>query len=141
MARFFMHRYEDAVLALFRVVTGLLFWQHGAQKLLGWLGGMGGQGQTAPLASMAGVAGVLEFFGGILIMLGLFTRPVAFLLSGLMAAAYFIAHFPRGFWPAVNEGELAALFCFVFLYLAARGGGRYSVDGMREGRDGVRHAS
>ena len=137
MARFFMHRYEDAALALFRVVTGLLFWQHGAQKLLGWLGGAGGPGQTVPLASMPGVAGILEFVGGILIMLGLFTRPVAFLLSGLMAAAYFIAHFPRGFWPAVNEGELAVLYCFVFLYLAARGGGRFSVDGMREGRDGA----
>lgn len=136
MARFFMHRYEEIALALLRVVTGLLFWQHGAQKLFGWIGGAGAPGQTVPLASMPGVAGVLEFFGGILIILGLFTRPVAFVLSGLMAVAYFMAHAPEGFWPAMNQGELAALYCFVFLYFAARGGGRYSVDGMRgdEGR-------
>lgn len=141
MARFFMHRYEEIVLALLRVVTGLLLWQHGAQKLFGWLGGFGGEpGGTAPLTSLPGVAGVLEFFGGILIMLGLFTRPVAFVLSGLMAAAYFIAHAPRGFWPVVNQGELAALYCFVFLYLAARGGGRYSVDGAR-GDEGRGHAA
>lgn len=133
MARFFMHRYEEIALALFRVVTGLLFWQHGAQKLLGWLGGAGAPGKTVPLASLAGVAGVLEFVGGILIMLGLFTRPVAFVLSGLMAVAYFMAHAPEGFWPAVNQGELAVLYCFAFLYLSARGGGRFSVGGVREG--------
>lgn len=133
MRTFFMARFEEVTLALFRVVAGLMFWQHGAQKLLGWLGGAGAPGATVPLASMAGVAGVLEFVGGILIILGLFTRPVAFLLSGLMAVAYFMAHAPNGFWPAVNQGELAVLYCFIFLYLSSRGGGRYSVDGMREG--------
>jgi putative oxidoreductase len=75
------------------------------------------------------VAGLFELFGGLLLLVGLFTRPVAFLLSGLMAFAYFIAHAPRGFWPIVNGGELAALYCFVFLYLAAAGGGPWSVDG------------
>jgi len=110
--------------ALLRVVTGLLFAQHGAQKLFGWLGGQ----QVESWMSMMGVAGVLEFFGGILIILGLFTRPVAFILSGEMAAAYFMAHLPRGFWPVVNQGESAALFCFIFLFFAAHGAGRWSLD-------------
>src|ERR671915_1206104 len=100
--------------ALLRIVTGLMFWQHGAQKLFGWLGGE----QVTDLASMAGVAGVLEVVGGILIIIGLLTRPVAFLLSGEMAVAYFIAHFPNGFWPIENQGEPAALFSFIFLFLA-----------------------
>jgi putative oxidoreductase len=80
---------------------------------------------------MAGVAGVLEIVGGILLLLGLFTRPVAFLLAGEMAAAYFIVHAPQGFWPLLNRGELAALYCFLFLYLAAAGGGPWSVDAAR----------
>ena len=109
---------------LLRVVSGLLFAQHGAQKLFGWLGGE----QVQDVMSMIGIAGVLEFFGGILIMIGLFTRPVAFILSGEMAVAYFMAHFPRGFWPAVNQGEPAVLFCFIFLYFAANGAGRWSLD-------------
>src|ERR671914_1300328 len=89
--------------ALLRVVTGLMFWQHGAQKLFGWLDGR----QVQELASLSGVAGVLEFFGGILIILGLFTRPVAFILSGEMAVAYFMAHAPQGLWPIANRGEAA----------------------------------
>jgi putative oxidoreductase len=80
------------------------------------------------LLSLMGVAGVLEFFGGLLILLGLFTRPTAFILSGLLAVAYFMAHAPGGFWPIQNQGELAVLYCFVFLYLAAAGGGEWSVD-------------
>jgi putative oxidoreductase len=80
------------------------------------------------LWSLSGVAGLLELVGGFLLLLGLFTRPVAFVLSGLMASAYFIAHAPDDFWPIVNRGELAALYCFVFLYLAAAGGGSWSVD-------------
>ena len=110
--------------SLLRMVAGLMFAQHGAQKLFGWLGGE----QVANVMSMMGIAGILEFFGGILIILGLFTRPVAFLLSGEMAVAYFMAHFPRAFWPAENGGEPAVLFCFIFLYFAAAGAGRWSID-------------
>jgi len=80
------------------------------------------------LFSLVGLAGVLEFFGGALILLGLFTRPTAFLLSGQMAAAYFMAHAPKGFWPLLNKGELAALYCFVFLFLSIAGGGPWSLD-------------
>jgi putative oxidoreductase len=104
-----------------------MFWQHGAQKLFGWLGGE----QVTDLASMAGVAGVLEFVGGILIIIGLLTRPVAFLLSGEMAVAYFIAHFPRALWPVENRGEPAVLF-------AAHGAGRYSIDAVLSNRRHVR---
>lgn len=110
--------------ALLRVVAGLMFWQHGAQKLFGWLAGR----QVQEIASMPGMAGVLEFFGGILIILGLFTRPVAFILSGEMAVAYFTAHAPRALWPIENRGEAAVLFCFIFLFLAAHGAGPYSLD-------------
>lgn len=121
--------FEKTSLNLFRIVFGLMFWQHGVQKLLGGLGGFGGEpGQTAQLASLMGLAGVIEFFGGILIILGLFTRPVALLLSGQMAVAYFMAHFPEGFWPIMNGGEKAVLFSFAFLFIAAHGGGRFSLD-------------
>ena len=119
-------RIRDVTITLLRVVTGLLFWQHGAQKLFGWLGGQ----QVPQLASQFGLAGVLEFFGGILIILGLFTRPVAFLLSGEMAVAYFQVHAPRGLWPIQNMGEVVALFSFVFLFFAAHGAGPYSLDAM-----------
>ena len=112
--------------SLLRVVTGLMFWQHGAQKLFGWLGG----NQVQDLTSQFGLAGVLEFFGGVLIILGLFTRPVAFILSGEMAVAYFQAHAPRGLWPIVNRGEVVVLFCFTFLFFAAHGAGRYSLDAL-----------
>ena len=110
--------------SLLRIVTGLLFAQHGAQKLFGWLGGQ----QVESLMSMMGIAGILELFGGILIIIGLFTRPVAFILSGEMAVAYFTAHLPNGFWPVVNQGELAALYCFIYLFFAAHGAGRWSLD-------------
>ena len=126
---FFMARFENATLALLRVMAGLMFMQHGAQKLFGLLGGWRGEpGATAPLLSQAGLAGVLEVFVGALIVLGLFTRPVAFILSGMMAVAYFQSHAPDAFWPIVNRGELAALYCFVFFYFSARGAGPYSVD-------------
>ncbi|MDQ3557576.1 MAG: DoxX family protein [Gemmatimonadota bacterium] len=126
MNPFFMHRFEDVTLVLLRVVTGFMFMQHGAQKLFGALGGQ----QVEEVVSLMGLAGVLEFFGGLMILLGLFTRPVAFVLAGMMAAAYFIAHAPEGFWPIMNRGELAALYAFVFLYLSARGGGRWSLDAL-----------
>ncbi len=118
--------------ALLRVVTGLMFWQHGAQKLFGWLDGR----QVQDLASLSGLAGVLEFFGGILIMAGLFTRPVAFILSGEMAFAYFMSHAPRTLWPIENRGESSVLFCFLFLFFAAHGAGRYSLDALFNRRRG-----
>lgn len=116
-------KYSNIALSLLRAVAGFLFLQHGAQKLFGALGG-----EAVELASLRGLAGVLEFFGGLLIMVGLFTRPVAFVLSGMMAVAYFMVHAPQGFWPIQNRGELAALYSFLFLYLAAVGGGDYSLD-------------
>ncbi|HEY0017135.1 MAG TPA: DoxX family protein [Longimicrobium sp.] len=132
---FFMARFEGVTLLLLRVMAGLMFMQHGAQKLFGQLGGWRGEpGNTAPLMSQAGLAGVLEVFGGLLIVLGLFTRPVAFLLSGMMAVAYFQAHAPESFWPILNGGELAALYCFVFLFFSARGAGPYSIDARLEKR-------
>jgi putative oxidoreductase len=135
---FFMARFENATLALLRVMAGLMFMQHGAQKMFGLLGGWRGEpGATAPLLSQSGLAGVLEVFGGALIVLGLFTRPVAFLLSGMMAVAYFQMHAPDGFWPIQNRGELAALYCFLFFYLSARGGGDWSLDAVRERRRGA----
>ena len=91
------------------------------------------QGGTVELLSMIGIAGILEFFGGLLVLLGLCTRPVAFILSGEMAVAYFMVHSPQSFWPIVNRGEMAVLYCFVFLYLAFAGGGVWSIDNLRKG--------
>lgn len=110
--------------SLLRIVVGLTFSEHGFQKLFGLFGG---HGQTH-LFSLVGLAGVLECFGGILLILGLFTVPVAFILSGEMAVAYFKAHFPRGGLPIQNGGELAVVYCFVFLYLFMAGGGPFSLD-------------
>jgi putative oxidoreductase len=117
---------REATHSLLRAVAGLMFWQHGAQKLFGWLDGR----QVQELASLAGLAGVLEFFGGPLIIVGLFTRPVAFVLSGEMAFAYFMSHAPRALWPIENRGEASVLFCFIFLFFAAHGAGRYSLDAL-----------
>lgn len=114
---------QKFVYAAFRIVTGFLFWQHGAQKLFGWLGG-----DQVELASLMGVAGILEFFGGLMITVGLYTRFVAFLLSGQMAVAYFMAHFPRGFWPIQNGGEAAVFFSFAFLLMVVMGSGALSLD-------------
>jgi len=119
--------YRPYLYALLRIVAGLLFAQHGAQKLFGALGG-----KPVELMSQMGLAGVIEFVGGLMIALGLFTSPVAFLASGQMAVAYFQAHAPRGFWPIANGGEAAALFCFVFLYFAAAGSGKWSIDAIRK---------
>ncbi len=124
-----LSRYTGYALTLLRIVAGLLFMQHGIQKLFGLSGGFGGTpGATAPLFSLMGVAGIPEFFGGLAIVIGLFTQPVAFLLSGEMAVAYFTFHIPKGLWPILNGGEPAALYAFIFLFLAATGGGRFSVD-------------
>jgi putative oxidoreductase len=122
----FLSRWTPRVLSVMRIVVALLFMQHGAQKLFGFLALPGAA--TPPLLSLMGVAGVLEFFGGLLVMLGLFTRPAAFILSGQMAVAYFMAHAPKGFWPIQNKGDLAVIWCFVFLYLAFAGGGEWSLD-------------
>ncbi|OLE18470.1 MAG: DoxX family protein [Betaproteobacteria bacterium 13_1_20CM_3_63_8] len=113
------------LLSVLRIVTAFLFMAHGMQKLLSFPAP-----PPAPpaLFSLIGIAGLLELLGGALLIVGLFTRPVAFILSGEMAFAYFMAHAPQGFWPIVNRGELAALYCFVFLYLAAAGGGPWSID-------------
>ena len=127
--------------ALCRIVAGFLFSFHGAQKLLGAFGGMDGKGATAPLASLMGVGGVIELVGGLLILVGLFTSWAAFLASGMMAVAYFMAHQPSGTWPIQNHGETAALYAFVFLYIAARGSGIWSLDhAMGRGGRGVRTA-
>jgi len=120
----------DFTYFLLRVVSGLLFCQAGCVKLFGWFGGMPpGTEMTMQLH----IGAVLEVFGGIAIMLGLFTRPVAFILSGEMAVAYFQFHQPNGVWPVQNHGAEAVLFCFIFLYMAAHGGGALSVDAARKG--------
>jgi putative oxidoreductase len=135
MARFFMVRFEEAALALLRVVAGGMLLQHGAQKLFGVL-----QGKVVEAFARNWFAGVLELALGILVLLGLGTRAAAFVLAGEMAFAYFLEHAPKGFWPILNHGELAALYCFVFLYLSARGGGRYSLDGVLARRQGAGEA-
>jgi putative oxidoreductase len=113
-------------LSVLRIIAAFLYMQHGAQKLFGFFAMP--QMHSFPLLSFMGLGGVLEFFGGILVLLGLFTRPVAFILSGQMAVAYFMVHASKGFWPILNGGDLAALWSFVFFYLAAAGGGVWSLD-------------
>lgn len=125
----FYTKWTPRLLSVLRIIIGFLFMQHGAQKLFGFLAGQGTPARG--LLSIVGIAGVLEFFGGLFILLGLFTRPVAFILSGLMAAAYFMAHAPQGFWPLQNRGELAVIYCFVFLYMALAGGGSWGIDRFR----------
>ena len=120
----FLNRWSPRVLSILRFVAGFLMIWHGSQKLFGF-----------PIALPAGadgpvilIAGIIEFFGGLLILVGLFTRPAAFLMSGLMAAAYFMAHASGGFLPIVNGGELAAIYSFLYLYLTFSGGGLWSLD-------------
>ena len=122
------------LLSVLRMISAALFIQHGAQKLLGFPAAM--PSGPVPFFSLLGMAGALELFGGPFLLIGLFTRPVAFLLSGEMAVAYFLMHAAHGFWPIANHGELSVLYCFIFLYLAAAGGGPWSVDQMicRSGR-------
>lgn len=123
-----LSRYAPFALALLRVMAALLFLEHGTQKLFGF------PPRSAPapeLLSLLGAAAIFEVVGGMLILIGLFTRPAAFLLAGEMAAGYFIAHAPRSFFPALNGGDAAILFCFVFLYLCAAGPGALSVDERR----------
>jgi putative oxidoreductase len=121
-------KYAPCLLSVMRIALGILFACHGGQKLFGFPGGGPTGGNTVTLLSMQGLAGILESFGGILIILGLFTRPVAFVLSGEMAFAYFMVHSKMGRWPIANRGELAVVYCFVFFYMSAAGGGRWSLD-------------
>lgn len=114
--------------SILRIVAGFTFSFHGYQKLFGAFGGFGGHGGRAHLFSLFGLAGCLETFGGALLLLGLFTMPVAFILCGEMAFAYFMQHFPRGTFPIQNGGELAVLYCFIFLYLFTAGPGPISID-------------
>lgn len=114
---------------IMRIVVGAAFAQHGAQKLFGFFGGMDGGGASVEILSLMGAAGVIELGGGVLVATGILTRLAALLCSGLMASAYFMAHAGRGFWPIGNDGELAVLFCFVFLYIACRGGGPLGFGG------------
>ena len=116
-------RFAPQCYALMRIAAGLLFACHGAQKLFGVLGG-----QRVPIASQFGLAGVIEFVGGLMIAAGFLTGFAAFVASGEMAYAYFTAHVPRGLWPIRNGGELAVLYCFVFLYIACRGSGVWGID-------------
>jgi len=124
-------RWTDLFLSILRVVAALVLMQHGSQKLFHFPPS-GAPGPVAPLVLMSqtGLAGILEFFGGSMLLLGFLTRPVAFILSGEMAVAYFQVHAPRAFLPIVNRGELAVILCFVFLYLAFAGAGSWSVDGL-----------
>jgi putative oxidoreductase len=124
------HPAEEISYLLLRVVAALLFIQVGGLKLFGWFGGMPPGGGAAPFMTEAWFGGVLEVFGGAAIMLGLFTRPVAFILAGEMAVAYFQQHFPKSFFPTVNGGIPAILFCFIFLYLVFAGAGPWSIDAM-----------
>jgi putative oxidoreductase len=121
--------WSPRLLSVLRIMSGLLLLQHGTAKLLGFpvVPNFG----NTPLTSLSGIAGILELVGGVLLILGLFTRPTAFILSGMCAVAYFVAHAPRGFYPILNGGELAALYCFVFLYLSAAGAGPWSMDAAR----------
>ena len=118
--------YAPYLYALMRIVLGVLFACHGAQKLFGVLGGT-----PVALFSLMGLAGIIEFFGGVLIAVGFLTSYAAFIASGEMAAAYFMAHVPGGFWPIQNNGELAVMYCFLFLYIASRGGGAWGIDTAR----------
>ena len=123
----YLARYQPQLLAILRIVVGLLFLEHGIQKFFGFPAPF----PVHPLPTMLVVAGAIELVGGLLITIGLFTRLAAFICSGEMAVAYFMGHFPKSPWPVVNMGEGAILFCFVFLYLAAAGPGAWSLDHMR----------
>lgn len=114
-----------------RLVVGLLFACFGMQKIFGWFGGIDGRGAAVQLQSLIGVAGAIELIAGLLIAVGLLAGYAAFIASGQMAVAYFMGHFPKGFWPIENNGELAVFFCFVFLYMATQGAGIWSLDGVR----------
>jgi putative oxidoreductase len=121
--------YAPQAYAVMRIVIGLLFFCHGLQKVFGLFGGV--NGAAAPLLTLLGIAGLIELIAGALIAVGFAAGTAAFIASGQMAAAYFMGHFPAGFWPIQNDGELAVLYCFVFFYMATRGSGIWSIDAAR----------
>jgi putative oxidoreductase len=121
--------YAPHAYGIMRIVVGLLFFCHGLQKVFGLFGGV--NGAAAPLLSMLGIAGLVELITGVLIAIGFATDTAAFVASGEMAFAYFMGHFPAGFWPIQNGGELAVFYCFVFLYMATQTSGKWSVDAAR----------
>jgi putative oxidoreductase len=123
----FLGRFAPQLYAILRILAGLLFLLHGTQKIFGWPGG----GRSGPLPLLPTVAGWLEIVLGLLITIGLFGSVAAFIASGEMAVAYFKVHAPKSFWPILNDGELAVLYCFLFLYIAAAGSGIWSVDAAR----------
>ncbi len=127
----FLAPWSQQILSICRIIVGLLFLEHGTSKYFSLP--ISPTTGVSPM-TLSGVNGFIELIGGVLIVLGLFTRPVAFILSGDMAFAYFMAHSPRGFFPLLNGGELAIVYCFVFLYFAAAGGGVWSIDHLREGK-------
>ena len=122
----FFAEWAPRALSLLRIIAGVLLLWHGCPKLFGYPA----TGQSGELSTLMLIAGIIEFFGGLLILVGLFTRPVAFLASGLMAVAYFMAHAPGGFLPLVNKGELAVIYCFVYLYFVFAGPGPWSIDAL-----------
>ena len=124
-----MSAWSTCILSLLRIVSALLFMEHGLMKLFHFP--VPQPGVTDPLSTILTVAAILEIVGGFLLVIGLFTRPVAFILSGQMAFAYFTAHLPMSFWPGANGGGEAILYCFIFLYLASAGGGAWSIDALR----------
>lgn len=124
----YLGKFSAEIYALLRIVAGFMFLMHGTQKLFGWPG----QGDTVDLVSLMGLAGIVEFVGGLLIMIGLFASIAAFIASGQMAVAFFMAHSPEHWNPLLNNGEVAVLYCFLFLYIAARGAGIWSVDAGRK---------
>jgi|SRR5690625_3840238 len=128
----FFASYRPLLLSVLRIMSGLLLLQHGTTKFLGFP-----KSQMSGISpfTLPGIAGLMELIGGVLLVIGLFTRITAFLLSGMLAVAYFYAHAPGGFYPLLNGGELAVLYCFVFLYLAAAGGGPLALDRIRSGDD------
>jgi putative oxidoreductase len=128
----FFSRWTPRILSVLRIIAAFLFMAHGSQKLFNY---PPGQNMQLELLSMRGIGGILEFFGGLLLLIGLFTRPIAFLLSGMMAVAYFLYHAPGGFLPLVNEGELAALYCFLFFFIFFAGGGEWSIESWWRGRE------
>jgi putative oxidoreductase len=131
MSEAFYLRWAPLFLSVLRIMASLTFLEHGTQKLFSFPARPIGDGPAPPpfeLFSLIGASGVLEFVGGTLLLIGLFTRPVAFILSGMMAVAYFIAHHPRAFYPVNNGGDAAILYCFIFLFLFFAGGGPLSVD-------------
>lgn len=120
-------QWSPRMLSIMRIMIAALFMEHGCQKLFGFPGG-----HVVPVFSFFGFGGLLEFVGGALLLIGLVVRPAAFILCGEMAVAYFMAHAPSGFFPVLNKGELAVVYCFVFLYLAVAGGGVCSLDYLRQ---------